>query len=107
MGREAALECKKGGSERQPPFAPIYLQSQITVSNLSDDEEEVFVAQSPLTRPQCNAEQHETPTLWLAPSLSMPPSTTPLYPSMPPSMHHDHPPYLKALWQAVSCCVWP
>ena len=55
MGREAALECKKGGSS-EPPFAPIYLQSQITVSNLSDDEEEVFVAQSPLTRPQCNGE---------------------------------------------------
>ena len=39
------------------------------MSNLSDDEEEVFVAQSPLTRPQCNGEQHETPTLWPAPPL--------------------------------------
>ena len=83
MGREAALECKKGGSGRQPPFAPIYLQSQITVSNLSDDEEEVFVAQSPLTRPQCNAEQHETPTLWLAP---------PLYPCPPPPSIYPCPP---------------
>ena len=50
-GGWGASECKKGGSAGSPTFAPIYLPSQITVSNLSDDEEEVLSSHpSPVPR---------------------------------------------------------